>query len=49
MYGNWKTKKNLKKKTYLNKNFYRDNNWYYYVLINRIKTKYLIFLINLNI
>ena len=35
-----KLKKNLKKKeTYLNKNFYRDNNWYYYVLIGRIKNK----------
>jgi len=40
MYGNWKTKKKSEKKeTYLNKNFYRDNNWYYYVLIGRIKNK----------
>jgi phosphorylcholine metabolism protein LicD len=40
MYGDWKTKKKSEKKeSYLNKDFYRNNNWNYYVLISRIKKK----------
>lgn len=42
VYGNWKTKKKSEKKeSYLNKKFLRDNNWYYYVFISRIKNKIL--------
>ena len=40
VYGNWKTKKKTERKeSYLNKKFLRDNNWYYYVFISRIKNK----------
>jgi hypothetical protein len=40
MYGDWKTENRTEiKENYLNENFYKNNNWDYYVLLSRAMTK----------